>query len=61
MVPKQVKVVKEEPMDCSDAAGQAGSVDSSKRPAKAIVASPTEVKVQQTKIADLFTPKDVSS
>lgn len=60
VVPKQVKVVKDEPMDYSDAAEVESMDTESSLPAKAVLAPPTKVEVHQTKISDLFTPQDVS-
>ncbi len=57
-VSKQVKIIKEEPMDCNDSA--APNTEDVKS-AKVVVAPLTEVKGHQTKISDLFTPEDVST
>ena len=58
---KQVKAIKEEPMEFSDLSLDQKSMDMADKlkPAKTM-APPTDVKPQQTKISDLFTPEDVS-
>ena len=62
VVPKKVKVVKDEPMDFTDSS--AAMVDSKETKsltlAKAMVAPPSQVKTHQINVADLFTPTDVS-
>lgn len=65
VAPKKVKVVKDEPMDFTDsAAAMEVEVDSKETKtltlAKAMVAPSAQVKGQQIKVADLFTPSDVS-
>lgn len=60
-VSKQVKIIKEEPMDCDNSTADTADTGDNVKPVKAVVAPLTEVKGHQTKISDLFTPEDVST